>query len=115
MYSTTTWLVPWLHRLVRAAEGDGAAGLRLQRQGRHLQHMGQRQALVGAVGVQRADLGEACAQAVLEAGQGAVVSLVGLAVHDGLHGGAAGPEVGAAQGADAGDLHGVLLLSQIGL
>ena len=56
--------------------------------------------------LQRADLRKARAQPVLEAGQVGDVVLVLGALHDGLDGRAARPEVGAAQGADAGDLHG---------
>ncbi len=40
-----------LHRLVRAAEGDGAAGLGLQGQAGDFQHMGQGQGVVHALGL----------------------------------------------------------------
>ncbi|KAF5275155.1 hypothetical protein FQA39_LY18673 [Lamprigera yunnana] len=94
-----------LHRLVRAAEGDGAARLRLQRQRRHFKHMGQRQRLRAAMRLQRPDGGKARAQPLFKTGDGGVELLASVAVDDGFDGGAAGPEVGATQGADAGDLH----------
>ena len=102
---------------MRAAEGHRATGLGLQRQGCSLQHIGQRHALARALGLQGADLRKARAQPVFKAGQLADVVLLGRALHYGLDGGAAGPEVGAAQGADAGDLHGCSfsrILIQIG-
>ena len=74
--------------------------------------------LARAFGAQRADAREACTQAVFKTGQQADVALCGVALHDGLDSGAAGPDVGAAQGADTGDLHGVFfqqISRQIGI
>ncbi|MNV87178.1 hypothetical protein D3C71_1812810 [compost metagenome] len=90
---------------MRAAEGHRAAGLGLQRQRRDFEHMGQRQALVGAMRLQRRDGRETRAQLLFEAGDRGVALLVVFALHDGFDGGAAGPEIRATQGADAGDLH----------
>ena len=95
-----------LGRGVGVAEGHRAAGLGLQRERGLLQHMGQRDGRLGAAGrPQRADAGEALAQAGLEAGHVGERALGLAAVHDRLDGGVAAPHVGAAEGAGAGDFH----------
>jgi hypothetical protein len=88
-----------------AAEGHRAAGLRLQGQHHVFQHMGQRQALLRVARLQGAHGGKKFAQPPFEARQGIEVELLRFAGHDGLDAGVAAPEVGAAQGADAGDVH----------
>ncbi|MNS83234.1 hypothetical protein D3C72_1170160 [compost metagenome] len=88
------------------AEVDGAAGLGLQRHGGVLEHVGQRQRLAEHHRMQLADGREAGAQAGFEPVELADGVLVAFAGHDGLDGGVAAPEIGAAQGADAGDFHG---------
>ena len=96
---------PRIGRLRSAAEADLAAGLGLQRQRRALEHMGQRQPDLGAGLLQGADLREALAQVLDEAGQLGQIALRGRERDDGLDRGVAGPEVGAAQGPDAGNFH----------
>ena len=103
-----------LRRRRRAAEADRAAGLRLQRQRQPFQPAGQRHRLgVADRAHARRWLGQPLAQAQLQRrarpGSGA---FVGCALHDGLDRRLAAPQVGAAQGADAGDFHAV---SQAGL
>jgi hypothetical protein len=101
------------HHLVHAclrrggglAEGDRAARLRLQAQGRRFQHMRQRHRPLLALGLQCADGREQGAQARLQSLQVGQGTLVLGAGHHGFDGGVAAPEIGAAQGADAGDFH----------
>ena len=90
-----------------AAEGDGAAGLRLQRQRGQLQRVRHRDRRAGLVGVQRAHLGKQLAQALLEFRGGVQVALGRVAGDDGFDRRVAAPQVGAAQRANAGDFHGM--------
>jgi hypothetical protein len=108
------------HHLVHAlfhggrgvAEVDGAAGLRLQRHGGVLEHVGQGQRLAQHHRVQLADGREARAQAVFETGQPADGVFIAFAGHDRFDGGVAAPEIGPAKGSDAGDFHGALTYSR---
>jgi hypothetical protein len=70
-YSTTTWKTQRSTGLGDAAEGDRTAGLGLQAQGGEGQGMGHRDVALVADRAHRADVREARAQPVLEAGQGA--------------------------------------------
>nr|GEU28368.1 hypothetical protein [Tanacetum cinerariifolium] len=88
-----------------AAEGDRAAGLRLQAQGRRFQHAGQRHGGVVARVFQCADGREARMQALLETGQLRDGAFFGRARNDHLHCGVVTPEIGAAKGAGAYDFH----------
>ncbi len=96
-----------------AREAHRAAGLRLQAQRGQLQRVGHGHAAGRARRVLAVDGREAQPQALAKRGVGAEVAFVGAARHDGLDGGAAGPEVGAAQGADAGNVHGGVLAVQV--
>jgi hypothetical protein len=99
--------VPRRAGAVRVAVGDRTTGLRLQRQRRLLDHMGQADGhALGRGRAQCADLGEERAQPVFEPAQQMDVVLVGRADDHGLDGGVAAPEVGTAQGAKALDFHG---------
>ena len=81
-----------------AAEGDGAAGLRLQAQRRQFQHLRHRRGVVIAQRLQRAQLRKARAQAGFEAGQLGDVEFLRGAGNNGFHGGVVAPEVRAPQG-----------------
>ncbi|MNT22618.1 hypothetical protein D3C72_1580080 [compost metagenome] len=81
-----------------AAEGDGAAGLRLQAQRRQFQHLRHRRGVVIAQRLQRAQLRKECAQAGFEAGQLGDVEFLRGAGNNGFHGGVVAPEVRATQG-----------------
>ena len=94
-------------RLRTAAEGDRTAGLGLQAQGTELEGVGHRDLVEVVGGDQVAKLGKAVAQAVLEAGNVADGDFGTVAGDDGLDGGVAAPQVGAAQGSDTGNVHDV--------
>ncbi|XQU68268.1 hypothetical protein OJJOAM_000999 [Cupriavidus sp. H18C1] len=83
------------------AEGHRATGGRLQPQRRAFERMGQRRIAVRIVGTQRADVGEARAQALLETGQ--VLDRAGFVGtrDDRFDRGVAAPQVRTAQRADA--------------
>ena len=99
-----------IHRLRGAAEGDRAAGLGLQAQGAEFQRVrdGNRVEVVG--GNQVAEFREALAQAGFEAGQVGDGGFGTVAADDGLDGSVAAPQVGAAQGANAGNVHDAMFL-----
>ena len=92
------------------AEIHRAAGLRLQRHCGVFEHVGQRERLAQHDRVQFTDGREKRAKAGLEAGQAPDGVLVVLAIDDRLDAGMAAPEIGAAQGADACDVHVVISL-----
>ena len=93
-----------LHRLGAAREAHRATRLRLQRQRDQLEHVRQRHVLLRpAPGFEH---GKARAQVGLEARQAHEGALLRLAVHDGFDGCLTGPQVGAAQCPDAGDVPG---------
>src|SRR5471032_1185514 len=94
-----------LQRLRGAAEGDRATGLRLQSQRRQFQHMRHRDGVGVAGRLQRADAGEARAQAHFEFGQQVDGLLVRAARDDGFDRRVVAPKIGAAQRADAYDFH----------
>ncbi len=84
----------------RAAEGDRATGLGLQSEGGQFQRGDHR-----GPGLERADLRESFAQAVLEAGQVIQASSLLVAANDRLDGGMQAPEIGPAQCPDVQDVH----------
>ena len=88
-----------------AAERDRAPGLRLHRDGRGLERVRQRLRSMLASGLQRADVGEQRTKPGLETVD-VLQHALGLdARHDRLDRGVTGPDVRAAQGADAADVH----------
>ena len=90
------------------AEGHRATGSRLQSQCGQCQHMRQRHRdHLSALGglPQCTQAGEQGTQLHFKAGQAAQAASVGLAGHDGFQRRVAAPEVGAAQGPDAGNFH----------
>ena len=95
-----------LHRFGAAGKTDGTTRLRLQGQRHQLEHVGQGNIFLGpAPGLQ---LRKAGPQFGLETGQVDDGALGGLTVNDGLDGRLACPEVGTAQGPDAGNVHGAM-------
>ena len=96
---------PYFGRDPTATEADRAAGVRLQAQGGDLEHVSDR-ARHAAVGHrQHLQLRVDGAQMLDEAFQTREVAFVFIAVNDRFDGGAAAPEIGATQSADACDFH----------
>jgi len=89
-----------------ARETHRATGLSLQRQRGRLQHMGEREIGLAALGLQYANGGKQRAQASLEAVDARHGAFLRVAGNDGLNGQVAAPEIGPTQGPDAGDIHG---------
>ena len=88
-----------------AAEGHRAAGLALQRQHHFLERVGHGGGFARPQGVDRPDGREDLPQPLFDRLVRGQHSLLGRAADDGFDGGVAAPQIGAAQGADAGNVH----------
>jgi hypothetical protein len=89
----------------RAAEGHRTTGLRLQSEGGEFQRMRHRDGVEMVGRNQVAKFGEAVAQAGFETGQVGDCAFGALAGDDGLDCRVPAPQIGAAQGANTGNVH----------